>query len=77
MASCGSTQDAILTDQKFLDTICCADLGNQLHDLRVPISSITTNDQEASFDTFWDGEKDTSDKRLAVMWLLKDNDLLP
>jgi hypothetical protein len=53
MASCRSTQDSMLADQKFLYAICSSNLGNQLDNLGVPVSSITTNDQEASLDTFW------------------------
>jgi hypothetical protein len=44
----------MLADQKLLDTVGSSNLGNQLNDLRVPVSSITANDQEASLNTFWD-----------------------
>jgi hypothetical protein len=53
MASCWSTQDTMLADQKLLYAIGSSNLGYQLDNLRVPVSSITTNDQEASLDTFW------------------------
>jgi hypothetical protein len=44
MASCRSTQDTILSDQKLLDTVRGTNLGNQLDDFGVPVSPITAND---------------------------------
>lgn len=52
MTSCRSTQDTILTDQELLDTVSCTNLRNQLYDFRVPVSTITTDNQEASFNAF-------------------------
>jgi hypothetical protein len=43
----------MLADQKLLHTVSGSNLGNQLDHLWVPVSPITTNDQEASLDTFW------------------------
>lgn len=71
------TQDPILTDQELLDAICSSNLGNQLHNFWVPVSSITTNDQEAALDTFWDREEDRGDERFTVVFLLEDDDLFP
>jgi hypothetical protein len=42
----------MLADEKLLHAVRSSNLGNQLDDLGVPVSSITTNDQEASLDTF-------------------------
>jgi hypothetical protein len=77
MASCRSAQNTVLSDQELLDAIRSTDLRNQLHDLGVPVSAITANHQEAAFDAFRDREKDTRDKRLAVMRLLENNNLFP
>lgn len=71
-----SAENAILTDHQLLDTVRSTDLCNQLHDLGVPISSITANDEESAIGTFGYGQKDGGDKRLAVVWLLEDGDLL-
>ena len=53
--TCGRcAQYAILPDQKFLYTVCCTNLCNQLHDLRIVEAAISSNDQEAPFYTFGD-----------------------
>jgi hypothetical protein len=49
MAGGGRREDAILTDQQLLDAVGRANLGNQLNDLGVPESAITTNDEKGSF----------------------------
>jgi hypothetical protein len=77
MTGSRSTQDTVLTDQKLLHTVCSSDLCDQLHHFRVPVSSITTNDQEAAFDTFWDGKENAGDERFGVVRLLEDDDLFP
>lgn len=77
MAGCRSAQDTILTDKQLLDTVRSTNLGNQLHDFGVPVSTVTANDQEAAGDTFWDREKDARDERFAVMRLLENHNLLP
>ena len=69
-------EDAILSYQEPLDSICCSDFGNQLHHLRVVISSVSSNDQEAAFYTFRDRQEYASDERLAVVSLLKNSDPL-
>lgn len=46
MAGSGSREDTILTDEEFLDTIASTNLGNELDDFRVPVTAITTNDEE-------------------------------
>ena len=77
MRSCRSAQDTILTDQELLDTICRSNFGNQLHNFWVPVSSITSDDQEAVLDTLGDGKKNTGDEGFTVMRLLEDDDLFP
>jgi len=55
MAGSRSAQNAILSDHQFLDPVRSTNLGDQLHDLGVPVSSISTNDQKAAIDAFGDG----------------------
>ena len=69
-------QYTILPNQKLLDPVCSTDLGDQLHHFRVVVSSISSYNKEASFCTFRNGEEDAGDKRLAVVRLLEDGDLL-
>lgn len=76
MASCRSTQDTILTDEELLDTVCSANFCDQLYNLRVPVSSITTNNQETALDAFGNGQQNAGDEGFAVVLLLKDDDLL-
>lgn len=76
MAGRRGTENAMLPDHKLLDSICSTNFGNQLHNLRVPKSSVTTNDQKSTVCTFGYGEEDGGNKGFTVMWLLKDGDLL-
>lgn len=69
-------QYTILPNQQLLDAVCSTNLGDQLHHFRVVVSSISSYNKEASFCTFRDGEEDAGDKRLAVVRLLEDGDLL-
>ena len=75
MACRRSTEDAILTDQELLDTICSTNLCNKLDHFWVPVSAISTNDEERTFDALGNGEEDGGDERLAVMGLFEDSDL--
>ena len=47
-----------------------------MRNLWVPVSAITTNDQERAINAFWDGKEDRSDEVLGVVVLLEDFDLL-
>ena len=76
MAGSRCAKNAILSDDQLLDAICSTDLCNQLHNLWVPISSITTNDKESTFYTFGYGQEDRGNEGLAVVRLLEDGDLL-
>lgn len=76
VARCGCTHDAILTEDKLLDTVCRTDLNDQLHDLGIPVSAISTNDQEAAVDSLWNGEQDAGDEGFAVVFTLEGLDLL-
>ena len=71
-----STEDTVLADEKLLDTVCGTNLSNQLNDLWVPVTTITTNNQEAVLDTFWNGKEDRGNEGLRVVRLLENHDLL-
>ena len=66
----------MLADQKLLDTIRSTDLCDELDHFRIPVSAITTNDEERAFDTFGNGEEDGCDEGLGIVWLLEDSDFL-
>ena len=74
MTGGGCAQNAILSNKKLLDPIGAPNLRNSLHDLRVPIASVSTDDKKAAFDAFWYREEYACDKRFAVMGLLEDLD---
>lgn len=69
-------EDSVLADEKLLHSVCSANLGDQLHDLRVVESSISTNDEETTFCAFRDRKEDAGDEGLAVVGLLEDGDFL-
>lgn len=46
VAGSWGTENAILADQELLDAVCCTDLGDQLRDLWVPVTAVTTDDEE-------------------------------
>lgn len=69
-------EDAVLTYDEFLDTVSSTNLCNQLHHFRIVEPSISTNDKEGTFNTFWDREKDRSDEGLRIVGLLEDSNLL-
>jgi hypothetical protein len=70
-----STQNAVLANNEFLDSISSSNLCNELSHFWVPVATITSNDQGASFNAFGNGEQDGGNKSLTVVWLLKDLDL--
>jgi len=76
VASGRCAHDAILADQELLDAIGSTDLGNGLSDLRVPVPTITADNEERTLDAFGDGLEDTGDESLRVVLLLEDLDLL-
>jgi hypothetical protein len=45
VASSWCAEDAILTDQQLLDAIGGTDLGDQLSDFGVPVTTVTTDDE--------------------------------
>ena len=75
MASSGCGKNAILSDQELFHPVSCTDLCYQLYHLGIVVSTISTDDEEASLNTFGYGEEDASDERFAVVGLLEDFDL--
>lgn len=65
-----------MSDDKLLHSVRSSDLRNDLCDLWIPESAITTNNQCAALDAFGNGEKSCCDERLGVVSLLEDLDLL-
>jgi hypothetical protein len=77
MAGCGRAEDASLSDDQLLHSVCSSDLCNKLYNLRIVVSAITTDHQERTLNAFWDGKKDRCDEGFAVVGLLENRDLLP
>ena len=77
MTGCWRAENAILTDQELLDPIGGPDSCNQLHDLGIPISAISSDYQETTGYTFGYCEQDARHEGFAIMWLSKDCDFLP
>lgn len=48
VAGSRSAQNAVLSDQQFLHSICSSNLGNQLHDFGIVVTPISPDDQEAT-----------------------------
>ena len=76
VAGSGSAENAILSDQKLLDSICGTDLGNKLGDFGVPVTTVTTDDQERALGAFGDRLEDAGNEGLRVVLLLENLDLL-
>jgi hypothetical protein len=76
VAGSRSGKNAVLADQELPDTVGSSNLGDQLNDLRVVEAAITANDEESTLGTLWYGKENGCDESLAVVWLLKDGDLL-
>lgn len=49
MAGSGCGQNTVLADKELLDAVGSANLGNQLDDLGVPETTITTDDEEGTW----------------------------
>ena len=60
----GCAHDSVLADEKLLNAIGSAHLGDGLGDLGVPVTAITTNDEERALNAFWDGLQDASNEGL-------------
>lgn len=49
MAGSGRGQDAVLADEELLDSVCSTDLDDQLDDLGVPETTVTSDDEERAW----------------------------
>lgn len=76
MTGCWCTQNTILADKYFLDSICSSNFGNQLHYFWVVISAITTNHKGCTLWSLGYSMEDGSDKVLGIMVLLEDHHFL-
>lgn len=76
VAGSRSTQNPILSDQQFFDSVCSSDLGNQLHGFGVVVTPISPDNQEATIDALGNREQNTGNERFAVVVLLEDGNLL-
>ena len=77
VAGGGRAEYTVLPDEQLLHSIRSANPGNQLDDLRVVVTSIAANDQEAALRAFRNRQEGTCDERFAIVRLLKDCDLFP
>jgi hypothetical protein len=76
VASRRGTKDTVLSDQKLLYAVRRTDFGNQLHDLGVVETTISSDDEERILGTLGDGLKQCCNEILGVVLLLEDSDLL-
>lgn len=76
MAGSWCTENPMLSDNKLFDPISGSNLCDELNDLRIPESPISTNHQCSIFRALGDGEKDRCDEGFGVVGLLEHSDLL-
>jgi hypothetical protein len=76
VAGSWGAENAILSDQKLLHSVCGTNLGNELSDFGVPVTTITTDDKERALGAFRDRLEDAGNERLRVVLLLENLDLL-
>lgn len=62
MAGSRCAEDTVLTDQQLLDAVGSTDLCNLLGNLRVPVTSITSNDKEGTLRALGDRLEDADDE---------------
>jgi hypothetical protein len=71
-----SGHDTILADEELLHAICGTDLCDDLGNLGVVITAITTDNERCALSTFGNGVEDGGNEVLGVVGLLEDLDLL-
>jgi hypothetical protein len=71
-----SAKDAIMADDQLFHAVRCSNFCDELGDFRIPIPSISSNDQSCALCTLWDGQYGACNEGLAVVLLLKDFDFL-
>lgn len=73
--SCGGAQNTVLAHQQLLDAVCRTNFCNELYDLGVVVSPVSSNDEEGVLGTLGDGLKQGGDEVLGIVLLLEDYDL--
>jgi hypothetical protein len=76
VAGSWGAENAILSDQKLLDSVCGTDFGDELRDFGIPVTTVTTDDQERALDALGDRLEDAGNESLRVVLLLENLDLL-
>jgi hypothetical protein len=76
MAGSRSAENTILADQQLLHAIGSTDLCDLLGDLGVPVTAISSNDEEGTLRALRDRLEDADDEGLGVVLLLENLDLL-
>jgi hypothetical protein len=76
MTGSRSTQNAVLANEHLLDSIGSTNLCNLLDNFGVVVTAVTTNDEERSLNSFWDGQKEGGNEVLGIVFLLEDSHLL-
>jgi hypothetical protein len=76
VTGCGCAENTVLADQELLDTVSGTNLGDQLSDLGVPVTTVTTDNEGWARYALGDGEQDAGNEGLWVVVLLEDLDLL-
>ena len=71
MAGSGCTEDSVLTDKNLLDAVCGSDFGDELDDLGVVVTAVTTNNEEGALSSLWDRLEKRSNEVLGVVLLLE------
>lgn len=59
-----SAENAVLANDELLDAVCGTNLCNGLGDLRVPVTTVTTNDEGGVLDALRDGQQNAGNKGL-------------
>ena len=76
MAGSRGRENAVLADQQLLDAVGSTDLGDLLCDLRVPVATVTTDNEESVLSALRNRLEDADDEGFGVVLLLEDLDLL-
>ena len=64
MRSGGCAENAVLANDELLDAVSGTNLCNGLSDLRVPVTTVTTDDEGGALDALRDGQQNTGNEGL-------------
>jgi len=76
MTGSGCAEDTVLANQQLLHAVGSTDLCDLLGDLGVPVTSVSSNDEEGTLRALRNRLEDANDEGLGVVLLLEDLDLL-